>query len=152
MRQQNATCVIPAAPDSVFALITSVERLPEWNGSIVRVVESPAQLTPGAEWVVELSALGQSWPSRSTVVEVDGADRRFVYRSQTDDGNPSYAEWTWRVADAPGGSMVTVSYALHPATFWRRVLLAKIRGRQLRRRELPESLRALASLAPPASS
>ena len=36
---------------------------------------------------------------------------------------------------------------LHPATFWRRVLLAKVRAWQLQRRELPASLRALASVA-----
>lgn len=33
------------------------------------------------------------------------------------------------------------------ATFWRRVLLVKVRGSQLRRHELPDSLSALASLA-----
>ena len=42
---------------------------------------------------------------------------------------------------------MTVSCALHPATFWRRVLLSKIRSWQLRRRELPASLHALAASA-----
>ncbi len=147
MRDYTATRTIPADPDDVFRLLTEPRRLPEWNHKIVRFVEAPEQLTTGCQWVVELSALGQTWPSRSTVVELDASMRRFMYRSQTDDGNPSYADWTWEVDHAPDGCAVTVSLGLHPATFWRRVLLVKVRGRQLRRHELPESLSALASLA-----
>ena len=147
MREQTAMRLVAAGPDDVFALITEPDRLPEWNGAIVRVVDAPEQLSVGAEWVVQLSALGQSWPSRSTVLELDAKTRRFAYRSQTDDGNPSYADWSWHVADAPGGCEVTVLVALHPATFWRRVFLAKVRAWQLRRQEIPASLRALASRA-----
>ena len=79
-----------------------------------------------------------------TVVDLDTSSRRFTYRSQTDDGNPSYAEWSWHVTDAGGGCKVTVAYTLHPVTFWRRVLLAKIRTRQLHR-ELASSLEGLAA-------
>jgi uncharacterized protein YndB with AHSA1/START domain len=147
MREQTATQFVAARPDEVFGLITDPERLTEWNGAIVRVIDVPDELVPGAEWVVQLSALGQSWPSRSTVVDIDRHARHFAYRSQTDDGNPSYADWAWQVSDAPGGCKVTVSSTLHPATFWRRVLLANVRAWQLRRRELPASLRALASVA-----
>ena len=147
MRDYTATRVISADPDEVFRLLTETRRLPEWNHAIVRFVEGPEPLTTGCQWVVELSALGQSWLSRSTVVELDSPTRRFAYRSQTDDGNPSYADWTWAVDNTPDGCAVTVSVALNPVTFWRRVLLAKVRGRQLRRHELPASLAALASLA-----
>ena len=128
MSDHLATGVVAADPDEVFRLITTPERL-----------------TVNAQWVVTVAALGQSWPSRSTVLELDPSSRRFAYRSQSDDGNPSYADWSWRVTDAPGGCRVTVSLALHPVTFWRRVLLARIRARQLQRRELPASLAALAS-------
>jgi uncharacterized protein YndB with AHSA1/START domain len=147
MREQTATRFVAAAPGDVFALITAPERLPEWNDAIVRVVDAPQQLSVGAEWVVQLSALGQSWHSRSIVLDLDPGTRNFSYRSQTDDGNPSYAEWSWHVADAPAGCEVTVGLALHPATFWRRVLLARVRAWQLRRREIPASLAALASRA-----
>jgi hypothetical protein len=37
-----------------------------------------------------------------------------------------------------------VTWELHPATFWRRVLLVRIRARQLSRTEIPASLAALA--------
>ena len=147
MREHTTTQFVAARPDEVFELITDPERLPEWNRAIVRVIEVPDNLKPGAEWVVQLSALGQTWPSRSKVVDIDRQARRFAYRSQTDDGNPSHADWTWQVSDAPGGCEVTVSCALHPATFWRRVLLGKVRGWQLQRRELPASLIALAAVA-----
>ena len=147
MRELLASQFVAAAAEDVFALITAPARLPEWNGAIVRVVDTPEQLRPGAELVVQLSALGQSWRCRSTVVAIDPRARHFAYRSQTDDGNPSYADWSWQVTDAPGGCEVTVSLALHPATFWRRVLLAHLRAWQLRRQEIPSSLRALASVA-----
>ncbi len=147
MRLQTLSQVVLADADDVFRLITTPERLPEWNRAIVRVVDAPEELGPGAVWVVELSALGQRWQSRSTLLELDREARRFAYRSQTDDGNASYAEWSWRVNGAPGGCEVAVSFALHPRTFWRRVLLVKVRARQLRRREVPQSLWALASFA-----
>jgi uncharacterized protein YndB with AHSA1/START domain len=147
MRDFSTAKFISSDPDSVFRLISTPALLAEWNRAIVQVVDAPAELSPGEEWVVQLSALGQSWHSRSTVLELDQAKRRFSYRSQTDDGNPSYADWSWRVADAPGGCEVTVSFDLHPVTFWRRALLAKVRARQLHRREVPASLGALASRA-----
>jgi len=147
VREHLASQFVAAPADDAFALITTPDRLPEWNSAIVRVVDAPDKLSPHAEWVVQLSALGQSWPSRSTVVDIDPHARHFAYRSQTDDGNPSYADWAWSIAEAPGGCEVTVSCALHPATFWRRVLLSRIRSWQLRRRELPASLQALAASA-----
>jgi uncharacterized protein YndB with AHSA1/START domain len=152
VNEYTATARVSADPDDVFRLLTSPARLPEWNRAIVRVIDAPNTLAAGSAWVVEMHALGQSWPSRSTVLALDPHARQFDYRSRTDDGNPSYANWGWHVTDAPEGCEVTVSVALHPATFWRRILLAKIRGRQLRRQELPESMRAIASAVATVSS
>ena len=143
----HATTVVPVAADAVFRTLTDIARLPEWNSAMMSVVEQPERLEVGREWTVEFHALGQTWRSRSTVEELDTAARRFAYRSGTDDDNPSYASWTWQVADDPAGSRVTVRWTLHPATFWRRALLARIRGRQLARTEIPASLAALAALA-----
>lgn len=148
----TATRTVEAAPDDLFRLITDVARLPEWNSAIRAVVDQPAGLEPGSEWVVELHALGQSWHSRSRVEEVDATRRRFAYRSCTDDGNPSWARWVWEVAADPAGSRVTVTWELHPVTFWRRVLLARIRARQLARSELPGSLAALSAAVRPSGA
>ena len=147
MTAHSASHSIATDSGAVFQLLTDPTRLPEWNRAIVRLIETPKPLTDGSQWVVEVTALGQSWPSRSTVTRLDPVARRFAYRTQTDDGNPSYTDWSWQVDDAPGGCIVTVSLTLNPRTFWRRVLLAKIRGRQLRHRELPGSLNELATLA-----
>ena len=141
----KASAVVPASPDTVFSTLTDIAHLPAWNQAMTSVVQTPPRLEIGAEWVVEFHALGQTWRSRSTLEEIDLARHRFVYRSATDDGNPSYAHWAWDVADDPGGSRVTVTWDLHPVTFWRRVLLARIRARQLARTEIPASLEALAS-------
>ena len=142
----DAERTIAAGADTVFALVTDPQRLSSWNATIIRTLETPSELYADAQWVVEMRALGQSWSSRSTVRAIDGEARRFTYRSQTDDGNPSYADWTWHVIPSGGGSDVRVAVDIRPVTFWRRVLLARIRARQLRA-ELRRSLEHLATAA-----
>lgn len=132
-----------ADPDAVFRMVVDVGSLPTWNDAIIRVLDVPTTMTVGDEWVVEMSALGRDWASRARLVELDHAGRRFAYRSVTDDGNASYAEWTWAVDAAPGGCEVAVTWTLNPRTFWRRVLLGRIRQHQLRTSEVPASLAAL---------
>jgi uncharacterized protein YndB with AHSA1/START domain len=129
--------------DTVFSLISDPARLSSWNRAIRATITAPGELVAGAQWVVEMHALGQSWRSRSTLVEIDRDAHRLAYRSQTDDGNPSFADWIWNVTGDSTGCVVEVSVDLHPATFWRRVLLAHVRARQLRRGELPDSLEQL---------
>ena len=142
----QATALVEAPPDAVFAKVTDLAALPSWNEAMTAVCELPEHVTPGAEWVVEFHVLGRSWRSRSRCDSIDPTARRFTHRTGTDDGNPSSAEWEWTVAPvapAESGSRVTVTWTLHPVTFWRRVLLARVRNRQLARREVPTSLAAL---------
>ena len=143
----SASRIMDASPDDVFGTVTDLARLPEWNTAITAVIQRPQQLEVGAHWVVEMHALGQTWQSRSVVETHDSIGRCFAYRSVTDDGNPSYALWTWEVAGHPEGALVTVAGELHPRTFWRRVLLVRIRSRQLARTELIHSLGALEEAA-----
>ena len=139
----SVTGVVPKPAEDVFAFVTDVDRLPEWNAIIAEVVERPSVVQRDAEWVVRIKDMGTSWASRSRVEEYDVDRRVFSYRSCTDDGNPSYAIWRWQIEDDTGGaSRVTVGWDLHPETFWRRVLLARIRSRRLRR-EVPASIDAL---------
>jgi uncharacterized protein YndB with AHSA1/START domain len=140
----SVTASIPRSPNDVFTFLSDIDRLPDWNGHITKVLDRPDAITPGAEWVVEMNAVGNRWPSRSKVQEYDPTAHVFAYRSCTDDGNPSYAIWRWVVEPAAeGGSRVTVSWDLNPATFWPRVLLARIRAHQLQR-EVPASIDSLA--------
>jgi uncharacterized protein YndB with AHSA1/START domain len=133
---------VDAPPATVFAFLTDVSRLPEWNRAITDIAEAPNRLAPGEVWKVRLHALGQSWVSKSQVSELDPRTRRFSYRSQSDDGNASYADWTWQVEPDAEGSMVSVTVDLKPVTFWRKHLLVKIRRPSLRS-EMRDSLRAL---------
>lgn len=144
----GATCsrTVPCPPDRVFAAVIDISRLPEWNDIMVRVVEPVPDLVVGSEWVVEFHAMGSTWRSRSRVESIDRGIRSFAYRSSTDDGNPSYALWSWKIDPDPAGSLVTVRWHLHPVTFWRRILLARIRSRQLTR-EIPASIAALGEFA-----
>jgi uncharacterized protein YndB with AHSA1/START domain len=139
----SVTGIVARSPNDVFAFLIDVDRLPDWNAHISKVLHRPDAMGPGVEWVVEMKALGNSWPSRSKVEEYDPAGHVLAHRSCTDDGNPSYAIWRWVVEPVGDGeSRVAVSWDLNPATFWRRVLLGRIRARQLRR-EVPASIDAL---------
>jgi uncharacterized protein YndB with AHSA1/START domain len=140
----RATTVVPAAPDDVFDTITDLERLPDWNLEIPRVVEVPEVLRVGASWVVTVHAMKTHWDSRSTVVELDRERGRFSYRSQTVDGNPSHADWRWQLTPAPdgAGTEVTVEVDIRPRTFWRKRLFSEVRRSSLRK-AMQTSLTAL---------
>lgn len=144
----QASTVVPAAPDEVFDLISDIERLPDWNMEIPRVLEAPSVLKVGAEWIVTIHAMMTHWNSRSRVVEVDRDRGRFAYRSQSDDGNPSHAHWRWRLIPAPEGrgTQVTVEVDIHPRTFLRKWFLSGLRKSGLRK-AMNESLLALRELA-----
>jgi len=147
--KHRVTSPVAAPPEAVFDLITDLDRLPEWNAHMTGVVERPSVLTPGTEWVVEFRALGQTWRSRSRLETLEPERHVFAYRSGTDDGNPSYAVWEWQVGEIGDGAEVTVAWELHPATFWRKVLLGPVRHRQLRRAEVPASIAALSRVLAP---
>jgi uncharacterized protein YndB with AHSA1/START domain len=140
---------IDADPDRVFAALTDIEHLPQWNRRIAKVLRMPPEgLVPGAQWCVKMAVPPATWPSKAQVVSYDPARRVFAHVSQSDDGNPSFIEWTWTVTPTAGGSTVRVEWVASPKTFWRRLLLARIRERQLPR-EVEASMAALAyHLAP----
>ena len=139
---------VAAAPDAVFRLITDVDRLPDWNRAIERVVEGAPGLTVGTEWVVKMHpSRGMSWQSRSRVEEIDVDDRRFLYRTWNADGNPSYADWKWEVVPFDSAAEVTVSWDVYLKTLDRKFLAGPIRQRQLRR-EVAASLQALDKITP----
>ena len=143
----SASRTLDAKADDVFSVVTDIARLPEWNTAITAVIEHPRRVEVGAQWIVEMRALGQKWHSRSVVEALDPIGRCFAYRSVTDDGNPSYALWTWVVADHAEGARVTVACELHPLTFWRRILLVRVRSHQLGHTELVHSLATLETTA-----
>jgi uncharacterized protein YndB with AHSA1/START domain len=147
--RESVSARIAASPERVFDLVTDPWRLPSWNRAITEVVEAPERLEPGSVWKVRLHALSQSWVSKSQATEIDPVSGLFSYRSQTDDGNPSYADWEWRIESGEEeSSNVTVTVELHPATFLRKNVLIKFRRPTLRK-EMGESLTALNAAASP---
>lgn len=139
----RATARLDSAPNEVFAALTDVERLPQWNTRIEKVLEPPAgPLAPGIEWVVKMSVPPATWPSRARVTEYDPQAMTFAHTSRSDDGNPSFATWKWKVTGTAAGTQVDVDWSVHPKTFWRRFLFAKLRRKQLAD-EVPMSLAAL---------
>lgn len=146
MLKGSARRALPAPADAVFATITDPFRLPEWNPVIKATIEGPGTLDHGREWVVSCQALrAMKWRSRSRCEVLAAEERRLVHRSATDDGNPSYATWTWKVTPTDAGSRVDVTWELHPLTFWRRLLMARVRHRMLQK-EVTTSLNRLAKL------
>jgi hypothetical protein len=142
VHRTSAFAPVAASPTAVFTQITDLCQLPQWNEAITDVLEAPSTVMPGSIWKVRIHAMGRTWISRAEAQIVDRTDRRFAYRSETDDGNPSYADWEWYVEPSSIGSRVTVSVSLAPVTFWRRHLLVHIRRPSLRR-EMRRSLAAL---------
>jgi uncharacterized protein YndB with AHSA1/START domain len=140
--QESVSARMAASPETVFGLITNPQLLPSWNRAITAVVDAPEHLEPGSVWRVRLHALSQSWVSKSRVSAIDPAACLFSYRSQTDDGNPSYADWEWQIDTEQDGSKVTVTVELHPTTFLRKHILIKLRRPALRK-EMGVSLHAL---------
>lgn len=144
----QSSILVPGTTDEVFDVLTDIERLPDWNLEIPQVVEHPAVLEVGAVWVVTIHAMKTHWNSRSRVVELDREAGRFAYRSQSDDGNPSHAEWRWQLTSTPerGQTQVTVEVDIRPRTFLRRWFLSRLRRSSLQR-AMNESLVALRELA-----
>jgi uncharacterized protein YndB with AHSA1/START domain len=136
----TASTQLDANPQAVFDLLVDPARLPGWNECIQAVLDAPVDpLQVGDDWVVRMRAMGRTWPSRSHAVVVDRIGLRFSYRSSTDDANPSYVQWAWQVSPREGGSTLTVAWSAHPATFWRRLVLARVR-RPVLAREVRASL------------
>jgi uncharacterized protein YndB with AHSA1/START domain len=139
----TATQTMTGGPEDVFRLITDVDRLPEWNRAIERVVEPASELVPGAEWTVKMHpGRGISWLSRSRLEELDPSALRFRYRTWNADGNPSYSDWQWDVVASDGAAAVTVTWDVYLKTLDRKLLAGPIRQRQLRK-EVAASLEAL---------
>ena len=119
---------LTAPANVVFAALIDVDGLPAWNARVHHVIESPAgPLEEGSEWVVQMRASGGRWPSRARAVVVDAANGRLEHESRSDDGNPSYGLWSWHVLPVGDGSELSVTWAVYPRTWGRRLLGARIR-------------------------
>ena len=126
--------VLPGSPVEVFDLITDLERLPDWNVELREVLDVPVRLEVGAEWLIRIHAMRTHWNSRARIVQFDREGGVFAYRSQSDDGNPTHADWRWELTPGEHGrtTRVDVQVTVRPRTFWRKHLLLPLRRRGLR--------------------
>src|SRR5439155_25926552 len=86
----QAAAVVDESPAEVFAAITAIDRMPEWNERIASLTRPPvAPLAKDVEWTVQMSVPPAKWPSRSRVVAYDLDGMYFEHNSQSDDGNPT---------------------------------------------------------------
>jgi hypothetical protein len=77
----SASAAVAASSGSVFRALTDIAQLPSWNAPMTGVVDRPAVLEPGTDWMDELHVLGRTWPTRSTRDEFDATARRLAYGS-----------------------------------------------------------------------
>jgi uncharacterized protein YndB with AHSA1/START domain len=142
----HADAVIAADSRVIFETITDIDRLPEWNGAIPRVIDRPSALTTGASWTVEMHpSRPLRWKSVSTLQELDAEGLRFSYRTVNADGNPSYSLWSWKLLPTQEGVRVALGWDVYLETLDRRLLAGPFRRRQLRK-EVAASLTALSTL------
>src|SRR5258708_6317990 len=120
----SATARVGAHPQAVLDLICGLGRLPAWNTAIEQIIEQPAALAKGAEWVAVMHPRRMPpWKSRSRIGEIDRDRLRFSYTSRNEDGNPSYAVWSWEVASADDGATdVTVRWDVYLKTIYPKLI------------------------------
>lgn len=94
--------VYPASRDSLFAVITDLERFPEWRSGVERVERQPAPA--GEVRYVEFGADGEipyqvieNVPGRRRVTRIAGNDLPFG------------GTWTFELTDAPGGTRLRIT-------------------------------------------
>jgi uncharacterized protein YndB with AHSA1/START domain len=142
----SSSAQLEADAEAVFNLITDIDRLPEWNAAIEKVLATPHDLTPGAKWTVQMHpARLIRWKSVSTLDTIDKDRLIFSYRTVNADGNPSYTLWNWTLTAKGHTAEVLVKWDVFLQTWDRRAIAGPIRRRQLRQ-EVTASLQALAAL------
>ena len=91
------------------------------NAVIEKVLTTPQDLSPGAEWAVQMHpARGMRWKSVSKLETIDRDKFTFSYRTVNADGNPSYALWSWTVTSAGHAAEVLVKWDVFLQTSDRR--------------------------------
>jgi uncharacterized protein YndB with AHSA1/START domain len=100
-RELRAETVIDAPPETVWAVLGDVRRMPELSPELVRMVPlKGGGLRPGQWYLGVNRRKAVLWPTRSVVTEVEPA-RKVVWDTRT-----SGARWIWELTPEGEGTRV----------------------------------------------
>jgi uncharacterized protein YndB with AHSA1/START domain len=102
----TSTALLPAPPERVWTIITSIEDYPAWR-SDVKVVE-PLPSADGIRRWRELGKVGRQDRGVTFEAVEAAAPRRLVVRI-ADQGLPFGGRWEYDLAPAEGGSRLTIT-------------------------------------------
>jgi uncharacterized protein YndB with AHSA1/START domain len=93
--------IVPASPAAVFALLSDPEQhvALDGSGTVQAVVEAPARLQPGSEFVMRM----KGYTTRNRVVE-HRADELIAWRHR------ARHVWRWELRPVAGGTEVTATF------------------------------------------
>lgn len=144
MNQIRRELDIAASPETIFALLTDVDRLPDWSTITLETHDpSPGRLKKGDTFTQTLRVLGRTFQSDWRVIELD-APRRIAYEATGPAGAQLRMRQAVRAREA--GSTITfdVEYEL-PGGFLGD--LAELVAGPRNERELEHSMHNLKDLA-----
>lgn len=100
-RELRAEATVAAPPEQVWALLTDLDRMPEWSPELLRMVPlKPGGLRVG-QWYLGLNRRkAVVWPTRNVVAELEPG------RVLAWDTKSSGARWIWEVSADPAGTRV----------------------------------------------
>jgi carbon monoxide dehydrogenase subunit G len=82
MARAEHTVVVERPPEEVFAFLTDVSNVPEWQSGAMAVREVDGGLDVGATYIQELKFLGKRFQTTIEVTELEPA-RRFSLRTRS---------------------------------------------------------------------
>ena len=100
-RELRAETVIDAAPETVWATLTDLRRMPEWSPELVRMIPlKPGGLRVGQLYVGLNRRMAVVWPTRSVVAILDPG------RTLAWDTRSSGARWIYELSPEGSGTKV----------------------------------------------
>ena len=123
---------VPAPPTDVWRLLSSPERMPEWEPGAARAADLPGEFAIGATWTMHAADI------RPDGTPLRTSPKRRVSRVELVDLQPNrMLEWVTSWPEWPGSNTRRVRIELEPAAGGTRLLISQAWDRAADRRRLP---------------
>ncbi len=100
-RELRAEATVAAPPEKVWALLTDLDRMPEWSPELLRMVPLKGGGLRVGQWYLGLNRRkAVVWPTRNVVAELEPG------RVLAWDTKSSGARWIWELSADPAGTRV----------------------------------------------